>query len=93
MDAQVPAEYQVIITALRSLVQGFLASAGGHAGRKREADDNSKKVGALFWRINAGELPAEVLDKFRALASAIQSGNGPEASSIQVGDMIWGQPD
>ena len=53
-------------------------------GRKREADDNSRKVGALFWRMNAGELKPEVLDKLRTLVSAIQSGNAQEAASIQV---------
>lgn len=84
MNTQVPAEYQVIVTALRELVQSFVANAGAHAGRKREADDNSKKVGALFWRMNAGELKPEVLDKLRALVSAIQSGNAQEAASIQV---------
>ncbi len=81
---QVPAEYQVIVSSLRDLVHTFITNAGTHPGKKREADDNSKKVGVLFWRINAGELSPEVLDKLRALVSAIQSGNGPDATSIQV---------
>lgn len=93
---QVPAEYQVIVNTLRELVQGFIAAAGAHPGRKREADDNSKKIGGLFWRINAGELPNEVLDKLRALVAAIQTGNGPEASGIQVRRscslVIWQPP-
>lgn len=29
--------------------------AGGHPGKKREVEDSSKKLGALFWRMNKGE--------------------------------------
>ena len=89
---QVPAEYQVIVTALRDLVQSFITNAGAHPGKKREADDNSKKIGTLFWRMNAGELPPEVLDKLRALVSAIQSGNAAEAASIQVRVLVCAFP-
>ena len=79
---QVPAEYQVIISTLRDLVRSIIANAA--PSKKREAEDNSKKIGALFWRMNAGELKPEILDKLRALAAAIQSGNSQEATSYRV---------
>ncbi len=84
LHMQVPAEYQVTVTALRDLVRSIIANAGPSAGKKREAEDNSKKIGALFWRMNAGELKPEILDKLRALGSAIQSGNRDEANIIRV---------
>lgn len=84
-SVQVPAESQVIVSVLREMVQGFITSAGSHPGRKREAEDNSRKIGALFWRANAGELPPEVLNKLRSLAQAIQAGNTQDATAIQVG--------
>jgi hypothetical protein len=74
----------VIISVLREMVQGFIANAGAHPGRKREAEDNSRKIGALFWRANASELPAEVLNKLRSLSQAIQAGNTQDATAIQV---------
>ena len=87
-SVQVPAEYQVIMSVLREMVQGFITRAGSHPGRKREAEDNSRKIGALFWRVNAAELPPEVLDKLRSLAQAIQAGNTQDATAIQVGALI-----
>ena len=81
---QVRGEDQVIVSTLRELVQSFITNAGAHPGKKREAEDNSKKIGALFWRLNAGELSPDVQDKLRALVAAIKSGNGQEASSVQV---------
>ena len=81
---QVQGEDQVIVSTLRDLVQSFITSAGAHPGKKREAEDNSKKIGALFWRLNAGELSPEVQSKLKALVAAIKSGNAQEASSVQV---------
>ncbi len=89
LQMQVPAEYQVIVTALRELVRSIIANAGPSAGKKREAEDNSKKIGALFWRMNAGELKPEILDKLRALVTAIQSGDSQQAISMQVSLRSW----
>ena len=31
------------------------AAAGAHPGKRREVEDSSKKLGALFWKLNKGE--------------------------------------
>ncbi len=36
-------------------LQACEAAAGAHPGKRREVEDSSKKLGALFWKMNKGE--------------------------------------
>lgn len=56
------------------------------AAKKREMDDNSKKLGQLFWKLNAGEVSAELLPQLLQLCAAIDAANWMVASGIQVSD-------
>lgn len=47
-------------------------------------DDNSKKLGQLFWKLNAGEVSAELLPQLLQLCAAIDAANWMVASGIQV---------
>lgn len=58
------------------------------AAKKREMDDNSKKLGQLFWKLNAGELSAELLPQLQQLCLAIDAANWTAASGIQVGTCV-----
>jgi len=55
------------------------------AAKKREMDDNSKKIGQLLWRLNAGEVSQGVLPKLLQLCQAIDSADWHTANHIQVG--------
>jgi len=53
--------------------------------KRREMDDNSKKLGLLLWRLNAGEVSEGVLPKLAQLCQAIQAADWHTANHIQVG--------
>lgn len=59
----------------------------GFAAKKREMDDNSKKIGQLLWRLNAGEVSAGVVPKLMQLCQAIDSADWHTANHIQVGEV------
>lgn len=52
--------------------------------RKREMDDNGKRLGTLFWKLNAGQLSGEVVGKLHQLAAAVNRGDWPGTQQIQV---------
>jgi hypothetical protein len=54
------------------------------AAKKREMEDNSKKLGQLLWRLNAGDVSAGVIPKLLQLAQAIDAGDWHSANHIQV---------
>ena len=57
--AQVAPEMQPVIVSLRGLVQACATGLAGVPAKKREMEDNSKRVGGLFWRLNARTVSTE----------------------------------
>jgi protein transport protein SEC31 len=43
------------------------------AGRKREMDDTSKRIGTLLWKLNAGEVTPGVMQKLLQLCAALDA--------------------
>ncbi|MEW5306110.1 MAG: hypothetical protein WDW36_008602 [Sanguina aurantia] len=80
----VPQTYQPIVSSLTNLFNSCVPLANNPA-KKREMDDNSKKLGQLFWKLNAGELSAELLPQLQQLCLAIDAANWTAASGIQGG--------
>jgi hypothetical protein len=88
LSPQVAPEMQAVIYSLRGLVQACAAGLAGVPAKKREMEDNSKRVGGLFWRLNARQVSAPVCAALRQLAAALDAGDLAAASQIQVwGDM------
>ena len=54
------------------------------AAKKREMDDNTKKVGQLFWKLNAGDASIGVVPKLLQLCQAVDAADWPAANHIQV---------
>jgi hypothetical protein len=56
-------------------------------------DDNSKRLGALFWRLNEGQVSAHVVARLQQLCAALDAGNYPAATQIQArrGKVILGR--
>lgn len=40
---------QPVVAALKQLFSGVAAAQAGQHGKKREMDDNSRRLGMLFW--------------------------------------------
>lgn len=47
-------------------------------------DDNAKRLGTLFWKLNAGQLSTEVVGKLHQLAAAAARGDWQGVHQIQV---------
>ena len=75
-------ELKPVVAALRGLVQEVAAALG--PAKKREAEDNSRRIGALFWRINAGDVSPGVQAQLQQLSAALSAGDIAAAQSIQV---------
>ena len=73
-----------VIASLRALVQACAAGLAGVPAKKREMEDNSKRVGGLFWRLNARQVSAPVCAALGQLAAALDAGDLATASQIQA---------
>ena len=67
---------------LRALHDRAAAAAAGAPGKKREADDNARRLGALFWRLNAGQVTPRVSGALVSLGTALDAGDAAAASAI-----------
>jgi protein transport protein SEC31 len=54
------------------------------AARKREMDDNSRRLGGLFWKLNEAQVPPHVVAKLQQMCAALDAGNWPAAQHLQV---------
>lgn len=55
LDRQVSPQVKPLLDSLRTLYQTCAGAPQMQApNKKREMDDNSKKMGQLFWKVNAG---------------------------------------
>lgn len=81
---QVSKEMQPAVSALRTLVQECAAALASAPGKKREIEDNSKRIGALFWRLNAGDVSPEVQAKLLEIAAALSAADYGAVHAIQV---------
>ncbi|KAK1420267.1 hypothetical protein QVD17_21715 [Tagetes erecta] len=85
--SNVPAHQKAVITTLMRLFTETSEIMGGsHAvpAKKREIDDNSKKLGALFVKLNSGDISKNASEKLVQLCQALDHGDFPTALKIQV---------
>ncbi|EFJ51095.1 hypothetical protein VOLCADRAFT_120559 [Volvox carteri f. nagariensis] len=79
----VPADLRPVVISLTNLYNACIPLANNPA-KKREMDDNTKKIGQLFWKLNSGEVSASVVPKLQQLCAAIDAGDWHTANHIQV---------
>ncbi|XP_024982530.1 protein transport protein SEC31 homolog B-like isoform X2 [Cynara cardunculus var. scolymus] len=85
--SNVPAQQRAVIGTLTRLFNETSEALGGsHAvpAKKREIDDNSKKIGALFAKLNNGDISKNAAEKLVQLCQALDRGDFPTALKIQV---------
>ncbi|KAK2351558.1 Protein transport protein Sec31B [Trifolium repens] len=85
--SRVPAQQVPIVNTLTRLFNETSDALGGpHASvaKKREIEDNSKKLGGLFAKLNSGDISKNASDKLLQLCKAIDNGDFTTALQIQV---------
>ncbi|GAA0147338.1 vesicle coat protein [Lithospermum erythrorhizon] len=85
--SNVPAHQKPVIATLTRLFNETSEVLGGNRAnpaKKREIEDNSKKLGALFARLNSGDISKNAADKLSELCKALDMGDFSTALQIQV---------
>nr|XP_043623447.1 protein transport protein SEC31 homolog B-like isoform X2 [Erigeron canadensis] len=83
----VPAQQKPVIGTLTRLLNETSEALGGSnavPAKKREIDDNSKKLGALFAKLNSGDISKNAAEKLVQLCQCLDRGDFPTALKIQV---------
>ncbi len=78
------ADMQPVVAALKGLFTTVAGALGGQPGKKREIDDNSKRLGGLFWRLNANDVSEGVKARLQQLSAALSAGDIAGATQIQA---------
>ncbi|KAL4313466.1 hypothetical protein GQ457_01G052370 [Hibiscus cannabinus] len=85
--SNVPAHLKPVITTLTRLFNETSQALGGsraNPAKKREIEDNSKKMGALFAKLNSGDISKNASDKLIQLCHALGNNDFGTALQIQV---------
>jgi len=84
---KVSAELRPVIGTLTRLFDETSKALGGSQAtqaKKREIEDNSRKIGALFSKLNSGDISSNVSSKLIQLCSAIDASDFATAMHLQV---------
>ncbi|XP_060217414.1 protein transport protein SEC31 homolog B isoform X2 [Lycium barbarum] len=85
--SNVPAQQKPVIATLTRLFNETSEALGGsraNPAKKREIEDNSKKLGALFAKLNSGDISKNAAEKLVQLCQALDNGDFSTALQIQV---------
>ncbi|CAL4930937.1 unnamed protein product [Urochloa decumbens] len=80
-SSNVPAELTPVIATLTRL---FDETSKANPSKKREIEDNSRKIGALFEKLNKRDISPNVSSKLIQLCSALDNGDFAAAQQLQV---------
>ncbi|XWS32489.1 hypothetical protein CRYUN_Cryun23aG0162800 [Craigia yunnanensis] len=83
----VPVHQKPVITTLTRLFNETSQVLGGsraNPAKKREIEDNSRKIGALFAKLNSGDISKNASDKLTQLCQALDNNDFGTALQIQV---------
>ncbi|GAB4828035.1 Protein transport protein Sec31B [Ancistrocladus abbreviatus] len=85
--SNVPVHQRPVIATLTRLFNETSEALGGsraNAAKKREIEDNSRKLGALFSKLNSGDISKNAAEKLVQLCQALDNGDYGTALQIQV---------
>lgn len=83
----VAAQQKPVIATLTRLFNETSEALGGsraNPAKKREIEDNSKKLGALFAKLNSGDISKNAAEKLVQLCQSLDNGDFSTALQIQV---------
>eukprot|EP00878_Enallax_costatus_P022761 GHUV01024169.1.p2 GENE.GHUV01024169.1~~GHUV01024169.1.p2 ORF type:complete len:134 (+),score=59.66 GHUV01024169.1:55-402(+) len=81
--SKVPGDQKAIVGSLNNLFNAVMPAANTPP-KKREMEDNSRRIGALFWKLNESQVSAKVVQKLLQMCAALDAGNWPAAQHIQI---------
>jgi hypothetical protein len=82
-----PVHQKPVIATLTRLFNETAEALGGlraNPAKKREIEDNSRKLGALFAKLNSGDISKNAAEKLVQLCQALDNGDFSTALQIQV---------
>nr|CAD1833504.1 unnamed protein product [Ananas comosus var. bracteatus] len=85
--SNVAAELRPVIATLTRLYDETSKALGGpqaNPAKKREIEDNSRKIGSLFAKLNSGDISPNAASKLIQLCSALDAGDFAAAMHLQV---------
>jgi protein transport protein SEC31 len=85
--SNVPAHQKPVIATLSRLFNETSEASGGsraNPAKKREIEDNSRKIGALFAKLNSGDISKNAANKLVHLCQALDNNDYDTALKIQV---------
>ncbi|KAL2329314.1 hypothetical protein Fmac_022741 [Flemingia macrophylla] len=85
--SKVPGHQMPIVTTLTRLFNETSDALGGsraNPAKRREIEDNSKRLGGLFAKLNSGDISKNASDKLLQLCQALDNGDFGTALQIQV---------
>ncbi|KAK8565975.1 hypothetical protein V6N12_059519 [Hibiscus sabdariffa] len=85
--SNVPAQQKPVITTLTRIFNETSQALGGsraNPAKKREIEDNSRKLGALFAKLNSGDVSKNASDKLIQLCQALDNNDFGTALQIQL---------
>ncbi|XP_061352657.1 protein transport protein SEC31 homolog B [Gastrolobium bilobum] len=85
--SKVPVHQMPIVTTLTRLFNETSEALGGsraNPAKKREIEDNSKRLGGLFAKLNSGDISKNAADKLLQLCQALENGDFGTALQFQV---------
>jgi len=86
----VPGHQMPIVTTLTRLFNETSDALGGsraNPAKRREIEDNSKRLGGLFAKLNSGDISKNASDKLLQLCQALDNGDFGTALQIQVNQL------
>jgi protein transport protein SEC31 len=82
--SKVSAELRPVIATLTRLFDETSKAMGGSQAKKREVEDNSRKIGALFAKLNTGDISPNVSSKLIQLCGALDGSDFATAMQLQI---------
>ncbi|CAJ1934243.1 unnamed protein product [Sphenostylis stenocarpa] len=85
--SKVPGHQMPIVTTLTRLFNETSDALGGsraNPAKRREIEDNSKRLGGLFAKLNSGDISKNASDKLLQLCQSLDNGDFGTALQIQV---------
>lgn len=85
-----PAHQMPIVTTLTRLFNETSEALGGsraNPAKRREIEDNSKRLGGLFVKLNSGDISKNAADKLLQLCQALDNGDFGTALQIQASQL------
>jgi protein transport protein SEC31 len=82
--SQVAADLKPVIACLTESYNICAKAYEGNPGKKREVDDNSRRLGILFFKLNMGDIKPSVKASLLELCKALSARDFVSASKIHI---------